>query len=138
MSFNPSPARGGVLKVKISSTFTAMKGVMDIPELGNEKTIYERAYIDSTLPSVFEDLIQLAETTWTGDVDLKGDAAQAAVLAAYAAGTTLDLEVDFISGAKATFSAKVKTFKISGKGAENEMFSFTLKNTTEVAFTAAP
>lgn len=129
-------AAGSVLAVKINANYVNIPGVEGIPEFGGESAEYENTAINETAKTFNVDIPDNGTMAIGGSWDSK-DATHSHLLASQASATTDDFQVTFNSGAVATFSALVKSFKVSAAKGGDEKFSASLRISGTVNITAA-
>lgn len=142
MAFGYSPSATSKISVKISSSYTEIKGAEAIPEYGAEKATYDTTSIADAAKTFGDDLPDYGELTLTGIWDSM-DAGQAHLAAsATTAGVVDDFQVDWAKKGSATTAAKdvfngiVLSFKKSGAKGGPQKFTSRIKLTGAVTATA--
>lgn len=112
---------GTLLKIKINSTYTAIKGVFDVPAINSTQEKIEVTHHDQSSPYrkyIPSGLID------TGDYEfqmrsLRSDNTQQTLYTAYKAGTLCSFEVDYPDGLTQQFDAYVLGMTLNEADATN-------------------
>lgn len=137
MSFTKTPAGGSYIQIMVGTVYTNIPGVEGIPEFGPEKQEYENTAISDTARTYGTDLPDPGELVLQGSVDLRD--ATHLQMANHAANvlSSDSFKVVYASGALATFTGKVMSFRISAQRGQDEKFNSRTKLSGAVTFTAA-